>query len=404
MTDVKITKIKAIGTAPAGVDLVLVKVETNQPGLYGLGCATYTQRYAAVTTTIREYIAPIFEGRCVNNIEDAWQTAMGSGYWRNGPIFNNAVSGLDEALWDIKGKMAGMPVYELLGGKCREGVSVYRHADGGSVEEVEDNIRKFMDMGIRYVRCQQGVYGGTMGSGKQTMVKPDNAPYGTYFDPKQYVRTSLKLFERIRVDLGDELEILHDVHERLTPNDAMQFAKEVEQYKLFYLEDALAPEHVDWFNKFRQVCATPIAMGELFVHPMEWKSLIANRAIDYIRCHISMIGGLTPAIKLAHFCDAFGVRTAWHGPNDITPVGVAAQLHLDLASPNFGIQEFFGFTDLEKEIFVGAPELRNGYLYANDKPGFGIEFNEELALKYPCQHREHAWLLSRLPDGTAVRP
>lgn len=273
---------------------------------------------------------------------------MGSGYWRNGPIFNNAVSGLDEALWDIKGKMAGMPVYELLGGKCREGVSVYRHADGGSVEEVEDNIRKFMDMGIRYVRCQQGVYGGTMGSGKQTMVKPDNAPYGTYFDPKQYVRTSLKLFERIRVDLGDELEILHDVHERLTPNDAMQFAKEVEQYKLFYLEDALAPEHVDWFNKFRQVCATPIAMGELFVHPMEWKSLIANRAIDYIRCHISMIGGLTPAIKLAHFCDAFGVRTAWHGPNDITPVGVAAQLHLDLASPNFGIQEFFGFTDLEK--------------------------------------------------------
>ncbi len=404
MNDVKITKIKAIETAPNGVNLVLVKVDTNQPGLYGLGCATYTQRYAAVTTTVREFIAPLFEGKRVNGIEDIWQTAMGSGYWRNGPIYNNAISGLDQALWDIKGKMAGMPVYELLGGKCREAAAVYRHADGCCPEEVEENVRAFAEQGFRYVRCQQGVYGGAMGGGEQAFCKPEHAPGGAYYDPKQYMRTTLNLFERLRVDLGEEIELLHDVHERLAAGDAVRFAKEMEPFGLFYLEDVLPTEQIRWFSALREVCTTPIAMGELFVNPMEWKGLVADHAIDFIRCHISMIGGLTPAIKLAHFCDAFGVRTAWHGPNDITPVGVAAQLHLDLASPNFGVQEFFGFSALEEEIFRGAPQVRDGYLYANGKPGFGIELNEELALRYPCAYREPGWLLARLPDGTAVRP
>ncbi len=401
MNDVKITKIKAIETAPAGVNLVLVKVETNQPGLCGLGCATYTQKYTAVTTVVKDYIAPIFEGRCAEDIEDCWQVASGAGYWRNGPVVNNAISGLDEALWDIKGKMAGMPVWQLLGGKVREAAAVYRHAAGASPEEVIENVRRFREEGVRYVRVQQGAYGGIMGK----TARPEGAKSGAYYDPKDYMRTSIRLFEKIRLELGDEIELLHDVHERLCPADAVAFAKEAEPYRLFYLEDALPPEQVDWFEKMRSVCTTPLAMGELFVHPMEYKDLIRKGFIDYIRCHLSFIGGLTPAIKLAHACDMFGVRTAWHGPNDITPVGVAAQLHLDVVSPNFGIQEFAGFSEAEKEIFVGAPELKNGYLYPNDRPGFGIEFNEELARKYPCvPEPNREWLFPRLPDGTPVRP
>lgn len=401
---VTIRDIRAIETAPRGIDLVVVKVETSEPGLYGIGCATFTQRYAAVTTAIEEYIKPIFVGRPVANIEDIWQTAHGSSYWRNGPVLNNAISGLDEALWDIKGKMAGMPVYDLIGGKCREAAAIYRHCDGSSPEEVEENVRKYMEEGYRYLRVQMGGYGGEMGRETgQVIVKPEGAAPGAYFNPKWYMRDTVRLLEHMRNKVGFEIELLHDVHERLSGIDSLQLAKDVEPYKLFFLEDSYAPEHVDWFKLIRSQCSTPIAMGELFNNPMEWRDLVINHYIDFMRVHLSQIGGLTPAIKLAHFCDMFGVRTAWHGPGDLAPIGMTAQLHLDLASPNFGIQEFSGFSDLEKEIFAGAPEVRNGYLYANDKPGFGIEFNEELAKQCPNQYRPHSWLFAKLPDGTSVK-
>ncbi|NMA07268.1 MAG: starvation-sensing protein RspA [Ruminococcaceae bacterium] len=397
---VTIRDIKAIETAPRGLDLVVVKVETSEPNLYGIGCATFTQRSSAVCAAVRDYLNPLFVGKSVNNIEDIWQTAMGSSYWRNGPVLNNALSGLDQALWDIKGKMANMPVYELLGGKCREGAAVYVYCDGNTFEEVEENVRKRMDEGYRFLRCQMS----QMGKGKQTIVKPENAPEGAYYDPKQYMRDVVRMFAHLREKIGYEIELLHDVHERISGIDSLQLAKDLEPFRLFFLEDSFAPEHVDWFKLIRQQTSTPIAMGELFNNPLEWRELIINKYIDFIRVHLSQIGGLTPAIKLAHFCGVFGVRTAWHGPSDITPVGVAAHLHLDLVIPNFGIQEFAGFTDAEREIFSGAPEVRNGYLYANDKPGFGIEFNERLAMKYPCEHRIQEWVLARLPDGTAVRP
>ena len=361
---VTIRNIKTILTAPRGIDLVVVKVETSEPGLYGLGCATFTQRWAAVATAVEEYMKPLLVGRCVNDIEDIWQTAMGSSYWRNGPVLNNAISGVDEALWDIKGKMAGMPVYDLLGGKCREAVSVYRHTDGATPEEVEENVRRYMEDGYRYLRCQMGTYGGQMGKGKQRVISPENSKPGAYYDPNQYCAGVVKLF----------------------------------------LEDALSPEQMGWFSHFRNQTAVPLAMGELFNNPIEWNELISKRLIDYIRVHVSQIGGLTPARKLAALCENFGVRTAWHGPGDLSPVGVVAQLHLDLAIPNFGIQEFSGFSPEEEEVFPGCPQVRNGYLYANDKPGFGIDIDEKKAAMYPCSYREPGWLLARTTDGTAVRP
>ena len=401
---ITITNVKTILTAPETIPLVVVKIETSEPGLYGLGCATFTQRYLAVATAIDEYLKPYLIGKDVANIEDIWQTCQVNGYWRNGPITNNALSGVDMALWDIKGKVAGMPVYDLLGGKARAGAAVYRHADGKSLSEVEENVRKYMEQGLLYIRCQWGGYGGRIDQIKA----PESAPEGTYFDPHGYARNTLKLFEHIRNAVGDDIELLHDVHERLAPIEAVRLSKNLEPYRLFFLEDALSPEAVDWFAIMRQQSSTPIAMGELFTHPQEWLPLIQNRLIDFIRCHISTIGGITPAKKLAHLCEAFGIRTAWHGPGDVSPVGHAANLHIDLSSYNFGVQEWWGPSDLIKEVFPGTPELRGGYLYANEKPGLGIDIDEKLAAKYPPDNknaiRPALWTTARTPDGGSWRP
>lgn len=405
---ITIRNVKAIATAPRDINLVAVKIETSEPGLYGVGCATFTQRSDAVVVAIENYLKPLLIGKCVDNIEDIWQLLYGSSYWRNGPVLNNAISGVDEALWDIKGKLANMPVYQLLGGKCREGVAVYRHADGPCPEVVEENVRKFMEQGYHYVRVQQNTYGGSMmgmkGKTSASFHTPENAPDGSYFDPKSYMRNSLKLFDYLRSKVGFEVELMHDVHERLAPIDGVAFAKEVEQYKLFFLEDLFSPEQTQWFRMVREQCATPIAMGELFNNPNEWRPLIAEGLIDFIRIHVSQIGGITPAKKLASLSEAFGIRTAWHGPGDITPIGVAAHLAVDLTSPNFGIQEFNGFSEEEKVVFPGCPEVRDGYMYANDKPGLGIDIDEEAAAKFPCRYHNNKWLWARLPDGTCVRP
>jgi mannonate dehydratase len=326
--------------------------------------------------------------------------AMVNGYWRNGPVINNAISGIDMALWDIKGKQAGLPVYQLLGGKCREAAAVYVHADGRDPHEVLDNVRQFMQQGYRTIRVQMGGYGGQA----DELRKPEGAPSGAYFDPRAYMRNMLRMIEYVRSNVGPELELLHDIHERLTPIDTLQFAKDVERFKLFFLEDSLAPEDSAWFENIRQQCATPIAMGELFVHPLEWQTLVARRLIDFVRMHISTIGGLTPARNAAILAGAFGVRTAWHGPGDVSPVGHAANLHLDLWAPNFGIQEWCRFPELVYEMFPGTPQVRNGYMIPNDKPGLGIDIDEKLAAKYPCTDEIIQWTQTRLPDGSPVRP
>jgi mannonate dehydratase len=401
---ITITNVRTILTAPETTPLVVVKIETSEPGLYGLGCATFTQRYLAVATAIDMYLKDFLIGKDVANIEDIWQTSFVHSSWRNDAVLSNSVSGIDMALWDIKGKVAGMPVYDLLGGKARAGAAVYRHADGKSLTEVEENVRKYMEQGLLYIRCQWGGYGGRIDQIKA----PEGAPEGAYFDPHGYARNTVKLFEHIRNAVGDDIELLHDVHERLAPIEAVRLSKNLEPYRLFFLEDALSPEAVDWFAIMRQQSATPIAMGELFTHPQEWLPLIQNRLIDFIRCHISTIGGITPAKKLAHLCEAFGIRTAWHGPGDVSPVGHAANLHIDLSSYNFGVQEWWGPSDLIKEVFPGTPELRGGYLYANDKPGLGIDIDEKLAAKYPPDNknaiRPALWTTARTPDGGSWRP
>ena len=397
---VTIQDIQVITTQPHHSRLVVVKVITSEPGLYGLGCATFTQRYHAVVTALEKHLKPFLLGRDVSRIEEIWQMSMVHGYWRNGPVLNNAISGVDQALWDIKGKQAGMPVYQLLGGKCREAANVYVHANGLSPQEVAENVQKYVDEGHRYVRIQMGGYGGKT----DDMVKPDGAPDGAYFDRKAYMRNMLRMMEHVRNTVGEEVELLHDIHERLHPIEAVQFAKDVEQFKLFFLEDPLAPEDLEWFPRIREQCATPIAMGELFNNPREWQPLITEKLIDFIRMHISQMGGLTPARAVTMMANAFGVRTAWHGPGDTSPVGHAANLHIDVWAPNFGIQEWCRFPEHVYEMFPGLPEVRNGYMYPNDQPGLGIDIDEKLAAKYPCEDVVEFWTQTRLPDGSPVRP
>jgi len=378
----------------------VVKIETSEPGLHGVGCATFTQRPLTVKTAVDEYLRAFLVGKDPNRIEDIWQTAYQNSYWRNGPVLNNALSGVDMALWDIKGKRAGMPVYQLLGGKCREAAAIYRHADGRDPKEVEDRVRAFVAEGCQYVRAQMGGYGG-----KGTVPPaPDKALPGQYYHPRGYRLGVERLFDHLRSALGYELELVHDVHERLAPVEAVGLAKALEPHKLFFLEDPLAPEDLDWFEMIRAQTSTPIAMGELFNHPREWTPLIARRLIDFMRMHISQMGGITPARKVAAMGELHGVRTAWHGPGDVSPVGHAANLHLDVTCPNFGVQEFSPFSEAEQEVFPGCPELRQGYLYPNDRPGLGVDVDEKKAAEYPCFEGPDEWTLTRRPDGGPARP
>lgn len=400
MTELKIENVRTIVTAPTGQNLVIVKVDTSEPGLYGLGCATFTQRHLAVKTAVEKYLKPFLIGKNPSKIKDLWHTARVSSYWRNGPVLNNALSGVDMALWDIKGKEAGMPLYELFGGKCREGAAAYVHADGKSPEEVEKNVRKYIEEGYEHIRCQISGYGGEA----PEVNPPKNSPPGNYYSPKKYFHDVLDLFDYLRGKIGYDINLLHDIHERLKPNDAIRLAKRLEPYELFFLEDLLPPEKVGWFKKIRQQSSVPIAMGELFNNPLEWKTLISDRLIDYIRVHISQIGGITPALKLAHFSDQYGVETAWHGPLDVSPVGHAANLHLDLSISNFGIQEWMDGNEALREVFPGMPKVEDGYLYLNEEPGLGVDIDEEAASKYPCSAELPEWTQTRKPDGSSTVP
>lgn len=400
MSNVTIRKVRAILTAPAGINLIVVKVETSEPNLYGLGCATFAYRENAVKSIVEEYFDPLLRGRDVADIEDLWQLMHQNSYWRNGPIIGNAVSGVDMALWDIKGKMANMPVYDLFGGKARKGVAIYKHADGRDINEVTENVQRYMEEGLRHVRVQWGGYG----SKADKINTPIGANPGVYYCPDQYVKKTVQLIEGVRSKLGYDVELLHDCHERLPAIQALGLAKELEKYKLFFLEDILPPEQCQWLAQLRAQSTTPIAIGELFNNPKEWDYLIANRLIDFIRVHITQIGGLTPAKKLAVFAEQFGVRTAWHGPGDVSPLGHIANIHLDMNARNFGIQEWTPFNEATMEVFPGCPVAKNGFVYPSDAPGLGIDINEDLAAKYPVTTAPTGWTQTRIADGSLFTP
>jgi mannonate dehydratase len=407
----RITDVRTILTQPANIRLVVVKVMTNEPGLYGLGCATFTQRARVVETAIDRYLKPFLIGKDPLQIEDIGQSSFVSSYWRNGPVLGNALSGVDMALWDIVAKRANMPLYQLFGGKCRDAVETYCHTNGATFQEVEAAARRARERGWRYIRIQVAVPGltGTYGVAGQGQGQPDQSvnQRGGVWEPGPYVRIVPRLFEHMRRQMGDEIEFLHDIHERVPPILAMQLCRDVERFRPFFMEDPFSPEDVGYFEKLRALTSCPLAMGELFNNPNEYIHLISNRLIDFIRIHISQIGGLTPARKVAALCEWFNVRTAWHGPGDVSPVGHAANVHLDIATPNFGIQEGREFTQAEQDVFPGCPELRNGYFWVSDRPGLGIDLNETAARRFPITDDppfDMRWGNYRRRDGAVIRP
>ncbi|MGM0675164.1 MAG: enolase C-terminal domain-like protein [Spirochaetota bacterium] len=433
-------------TAPEGIDLVIVTVDTSEPGLVGHGCATFTQRPGAVAHVVDQYLAPLLEGRDVSRIEDLWRLMNANSYWRGGPVLNNAIAGVDMALWDISGKRAGMPVYQLLGGACRDRVDVYRHADGSSITELIERAKVLIGSGHRYVRCQLGGYGGagamtrsadaesstestgvsaarnerpgTAASGSEAAaarpksasplpVSPGPIPPADdriAVDPTRYMAMTVEMLQEARHTLGPHVELLHDVHERVPVVELARYARALDDVGLFFLEDPVPPDRTAWLRDIRRHSVTPLALGELFTGPEQWLPIVADRLIDYIRVHISHIGGITPARKLAALCEAYGLRTAWHGPGDCSPFGHAANINLDFAVPNFGIQEMYEPTEIMDEVFPGVPKVTDGAVLPPERPGLGVDFVEELALKYPPRLAPPKWTRTRSPDGTVLYP
>lgn len=401
----RITGVRAVVTAPEGAPLVMVRVDTSDSGLYGLGCATFTQRFHSVRVTVDEHIAPMLLGRHPADVEDITRLIHFSSYWRAGPVLNSALSGVDMALWDIVGKRAGMPVYELLGGRTRAGARLYTHATGASVGATLEHAQQLLGEGFSHVRLQTGQPGiGTYGA--PSTGGHHGAPYPDGWDVEHYLRTTPALFARAREVLGDDVNLLHDVHSRLLPKQAVVLARALEPYRLFFLEDVVAPEHYDRLPEIRTASPVPIAVGEQLSSMADAARLIQSGGVDLLRVHVSAIGGLTPARKLVAMCELTGVRTAWHAPADVSPIGAAANIALDVSTPAFGIQEAHAYADVVHEVFPGTLPIRDGYVYPSDAPGWGIDLDETLAAKYPPEpHRHERWAARvRGPDGGLLAP
>lgn len=397
-----------VTTGGARYRWVFVKILTSEPGLYGLGSANNAYQTQAVIAAIENHLKPWLVGKDVAQIEDLWQSAHLRTYWRNGPVNNNVLSGMDMALWDIKGKRAGMPVYELLGGKVRDAVPCYDHVGGKDASEAAEAVQKSLASGYRHIRVQFGGYGGGGFISPGTGSRPEGARNLPAFDEELYVEKVTKMFEEVRAKVGFEPKLCHDVHSHLTGMNAAEFCRRLQPLQMLFVEDVLAPEQVSWYKHIRQVCTTPQAVGELFTHPFEYLPLISERLIDYVRCRVSGIGGITPAKKVATMCEVFGTKSAFQEGGENDPVNQLAAYHVDLSSPGFGIQEENHFPPSVYEILPGTAEIRKGYLYGNGKPGLGIDINEALAARHAVSvgplPNGGAYPLDRAMDGSVVKP
>ncbi len=387
----KITDVRVIVTAPAGQSFTLVKIMTDQ-GVYGVGDGTKNGREIAVASLLEMHLAPMLIGRDPGAIEDIWKSIYRGTYWRDGPIQMSALAAIDMALWDIKGKVAGLPVYSLLGGPTRRGALTYYHASGDDFAEVAEDAIKHLEAGYKVIRAQVSVPGATggYGAGRNTdpMLSKATAarlPYEGVWEPESYLQMVPKLFAYLREKLGWDIQLLHDAHGRLTPIEAARLAKDLEPFKLMFLEDPIGPENAQSMRRVREASVTPIAIGEVISSKYGILPMIIEQTIDYIRCSPIHIGGITEAKKLAAIAEPFEVKTAFHGPGDVSPIGTAASVHVNLAIHNFGIQEFIHHPAAVGEVITGGPYFEDGYLRISDAPGLGVDINEQLAAKYPYQ-------------------
>ncbi len=397
----KINDIEVIITCP-GRNFVTVKIVTDE-GVYGIGDATLNGRELAVAAYLQEHVVPCLIGRDAQQIEDIWQYLYRGCYWRRGPVTMTAIGAVDTALWDIKAKAANMPLYQILGGKSREGVMVYGHANGNDIAETVDEVAKYIDLGYKAIRAQSGIPGldSTYGVAKDKMYyEPADAdlPTENVWSTEKYLRHVPQLFDHLRDKFGFEHHLLHDVHHRLTPIEAAGLGKSLEDYRLFWLEDAVPAENQEGFRIIRQHTTIPLALGEVFNTVWDCKDLIQEQLIDYIRTTVVHAGGISHLRRIADLAAIYHVRTGCHGATDLSPVCLGAALHFDSWVPNFGIQEYMRHSKETNEVFPHAYTFKDGYLFPGDVPGHGVDIDEKLAEKFPYKR---AYLpVNRLEDGT----
>jgi len=396
-----ITAAKVIVTCP-GRNFVTLKLETAD-GVTGLGDATLNGRELAVASYLQDHVVPLLIGKDAHRIEDIWHYLYRGAYWRRGPVTMTAIAAVDTALWDIKGKVAGLPVYQLLGGASRDGVMVYGHANGETIDDTVAELVRYRDAGYKAVRIQCGVPGlaSTYGVSKDKMFyEPADAdlPTENLWDTVSYMRVVPGLFAAAREAVGDDIHLLHDVHHRLTPIEAGRLGRDLEPYRPFWMEDAVVAENQDNFRLIRQHTTTPLAVGEIFNSVWDAKQLISEQLIDYVRATVVHAGGITHLRKLAAFADLYNVRTGCHGATDLSPVCMAAALHFDLSVPNFGVQEYMRHTAETDAVFPHAYRFADGMMHPGDAPGLGVEIDEDLAAQYP--YRRAYLPVNRLRDGS----
>lgn len=399
--DARIIDARVVVTCP-GRNFVTLKIMTES-GVHGVGDATLNGRELAVVAYLNDHILPLLIGRDAHRIEDMWQYLYRGAYWRGGPVGMTAIAAVDVALWDIKAKLAGMPLYQLLGGACRDGVTVYGHANGATIEETIAEAQRYKTMGYRAIRLQSGVPGlkSTYGVSQDKMFyePADGAlPSENLWSTSRYLRSTPDLFAAAREALGWEVDLLHDVHHRLTPIEAGRLGKDLEPYRLFWLEDAVPTENQAAFRTVRQHTTTPLAVGEIFSSIWDCKDLIQEGLIDFVRATVVHAGGISHLRRIAALADLHHVRTGCHGATDLSPVSMAAALHFGLSIPNFGIQEYMRHTAETDAVFPHDYAFNQGMLHPGQQPGLGVDINETLAAQYPYAR---AYLpVNRLEDGS----
>ena len=396
----KISDVKIIVCSP-GRNFVTVKIFTDD-GVTGIGDATLNGREKAVVAYLEDHLVPLLIGRDPARIEDIWQYLYKGAYWRRGPVTMAAIAGIDMALWDIKAKVAGLPLYQLLGGASRETMLCYIHAQGSDIPEAVDAVAERLAQGYKAVRAQVGIPGlpeiyGTDKSATNTS-DLNNLPHEEVWSTSKYLRHVPHLFESLRDQLGWDVELLHDAHHRLTPIEAARLGKDLEPYRLFWLEDVAAAEYQEGFRLIRQHTVTPLAVGEVFNTIWDARLLIEEQLIDFIRTTSVHAGGVTQMRRIIDLAGLYNVRTACHGAMDMSPVCFATNLHLGLWAPNFGIQEYTPYLPQTLDVFPGAWRAKDGFLHPGEAVGHGVEIDEDLAANYPY---ERSFLpVNRLEDGT----
>jgi mannonate dehydratase len=397
----KIVDAKVIVCSP-GRNFVTLKI-TTEDGIHGLGDATLNGRELSVVAYLEEHVIPMLIGRDARRIEDTWQMLYKGAYWRRGPVTMTSISAVDCALWDIQGKALGVPVYQLLGGRSRDDVMVYGHANGANIDDTVRAVKDYVALGYKAVRVQsgipglEGVYG--IGRGKMNYEPAERGKLPEFeWSSEKYLNFAPKLFEAVRREVGPDVHLLHDVHHRLTPIEAARLGKELEPYHLFWMEDPTPAELQDNLRLIRHHTTTPIAIGEVFNTIHDCEALLRNQLIDYLRTAVVHGGGLSHLRKIAAMAELYNVRTGAHGATDMSPVCLAASLHFDLAVHNFGIQEYMRHSDETDRVFPHAYTFAHGALHPGEQPGLGVDIDETLAANYPY---ERAYLpIARKLDGT----